>query len=279
MHDYLYSVELSITDLCNMRCVFCPHATTFGNPKNYMSEQTLNVALNHILDFDRPIKIALNGRGEPTLHNNFESMVKILHERIKDTPHYMTMGTNGTKIDKYEHLITYFKRININIYDEHTKPQIKHLVQKYGKRKGINLVLKRTDVTSNFKFNNKTADRFNKFYSNRAGSVTHKITQSKHIPDPKFKSACHKPFGSAYIEYDGSYGLCCDDWDRKLSLSNIYKMSIKEYMIKNNTFKDIATDLLMGNRIQNPCKNCNRNLRWNDEFNETHFESLQKKYL
>lgn len=279
MYKHLISAELSLTDLCNMRCVFCPHSTSFGNPKNYMSEETLHRALDHILEFKQPLKIALNGRGEPSLHKNFETMINILHERTKDTPHYFTMGTNGTRLDRYEHLIPLFRRININIYDEHSKDQIKHLVNKYSRRSNINMLLKRTTIKRNFRLNKDSAETYSKFYSNRAGNVNHLVTQHEQKADPKYGLACHKPFGDVYIEYNGDYGLCCDNWSRELDFSNIFEQSIKEFYTKNNTFRDIAIDLLQGKREQSPCKNCNRKLRWYDEFNETHFEALQREHL
>jgi MoaA/NifB/PqqE/SkfB family radical SAM enzyme len=279
MYKHLLSVELSLTDICNMTCVFCPHSTTFGNPAHYMSEETLHLALDHILEFDQPIKIAINGRGEPTLHTHFESMIQIIYDRIKDTPHFINMSTNAARLNRYEHLIPLFNRINISIYDEHSHKQIKDLVTLYSRVNNINIVLKRTAVSSNYRLNPESSKQYKKIYTNRAGNVNHKLTQQQHVPHPKYASACHKPFSAAFIEYNGNYGLCCDNWSREVSLSNVYEQSIKEAYTKNNTFRDIAIDLLQGKREQFPCKNCNRNLKWNDKLSEAHFKELQREHL
>lgn len=279
MYEYMHSVELSLTDLCNMQCVFCPHSTTFANKANYMSIETLQCSLDHILSLDQSIQITLNGRGEPTLHPEFESLVKLLSSRIASTNHTLSMGTNGARLSKYSHLISMFSRINLNIYDEHSVSEIKNLLNTYSTYSNIRILLKRTDVKKKMILNRAQSSFFIKNFSNRAGSVNHATTCTPFKAHQTYGSACHKPFTSAYIEYNGDYSLCCDDWSRSLKLGNVHKQSIKELYTKNNTFRDIAIDLLHGKREQYPCKNCNRKLRWYDEFSETHFEALQREYL
>ena len=62
------------------------------------------------------------------------------------------------------------------------------------------------------------------------------------------------------IDYDGSYLLCADDFNRKSYSKdlNIYNVSIEDYFI--NRIKSVKMKLINNGRINiSPCNRCNIN--------------------
>jgi radical SAM protein with 4Fe4S-binding SPASM domain len=179
--------------------------------------------------------LSITGRGEPTLHPQFEKYVSIFvgyNWKLK-------MSTNGKKFDRYESFIlNNFHDIHYNCYD--CNPH--DVYEKYGHYKNVKVVAKDLNIW----FPGAT---------NRAGSFS-----TNRYPDDK---RCDVIFHKMFIDIDGTYRLCCEDWDKKISLGNIYEQNIVDYIEDNEQLHKYRKKLIKGNRDISPCISCNYSIECN----------------
>ena len=77
--DFPPSIQIEITSVCNFRCVFCYQADkSFSNNKSgfmgYMEFELFKKIIDELEGNVESITIA--SRGEPTLHKNFDDIIK-----------------------------------------------------------------------------------------------------------------------------------------------------------------------------------------------------------
>lgn len=227
-------IELNVTELCDMTCSFCPRSVGYPNSNLNMSLDTLDVIINHAENLDRDIIFHLSGRGEPTLHPKFSDLLDRL-DRFK-----VKLSTNGNRVDRYLDKINKLMKVDYSIYDQ-SKLTSKQIHSKYN----FHVVDKRTNTKN--------------IYNNRAGSIVSQQTE-QNPSHPKYKLMCEKPFHVVYINYNGDYNLCCNEWFNPTVLENVHTQSIKEYLNDNVILKSFQKDLMKGERKQSPCKGCNKQM-------------------
>lgn len=215
-----------------MKCSFCPRSNGYPNSNLNMTLDTLSVITAHAKELDGDYTFHISGRGEPTLHPKFSDVLDIL------TPFNVKLSTNGNRVDKYLDRIQKLKKVDYSIYDE-SKLTPQEAISKYN----FHVVDKRTTTRNT--------------YHNRAGAINNELTVSN-PRHPKYGLFCEKPFYVVYINYNGDYNLCCNEWDTPTVLENVHTQSIKDYLSKNNILKSFQKDLLKGQRNKSPCKECNK---------------------
>lgn len=98
--DSPYSVLLSPTDYCNIKCVFCPF---HGKVKDgslrkpeIMSFDLYKTIIDQLTEFPNKLRaLIFCGRGEPTLHKNLPEMIRYAKEKnITDSIRLTTNGFN-----------------------------------------------------------------------------------------------------------------------------------------------------------------------------------------
>lgn len=244
MNTHFNTIELNITELCNFKCVFCPRSGDYPNSNLHMSMDVVDKIIEDIKDWGRHFTIFIAGRGEPTLHNNFsELLTKFIDFRDATGLVDICVHTNGAKLDKHLEAMSKLDAFTYNIYDETKSVQQK--IKKYKSLKNINFKDKRTSFTK-------------KKFSSRAGSIElddiFKSKGSTHV----YGKMCKKPFQTIYVNWNGDYNLCCDNWKDIVVLSNIFKESLKDYATHNKKLLDYQEDLLSFNRSMHPCSTCDR---------------------
>ena len=270
MHQFVSKLELSITDLCNFRCVFCPHSTTFPNRANHMSLDTINVCIDHLLELGRDIPITLAGRGEPTLHPQFEEVVKTLISRHGN----VKLFTNGARLSRYKHLIPLFSLVVLDIYDETNN--VRSLVDTYSKYPNIQIDDMRIDRAGKYRLSVKAGKIRHKNtmldVSSRASSVNIEgLTDAYYVRNRKFGDACTRPFTNIFVEWSGNYAICCEDWERTIDFDTVHNISFIEYMSTNANYQNIVSSLLQGKRDKAPCIGCKYNLAFTHLLTESEF--------
>lgn len=123
-------LRISLTDKCNLRCVYCmPEAMTF-RPRHELLQKEEFVRLVHIFAGLGFTKFRLTG-GEPTIHPDFMEIVR----QIAATPgvEKVAMTTNGLRLEEQAQQLVAagMKRVNVSI--DTLDPEKFHKLTRWGK--------------------------------------------------------------------------------------------------------------------------------------------------
>jgi radical SAM protein with 4Fe4S-binding SPASM domain len=235
-------IDISLTELCNRTCIFCPRVTEeqYPNQSLHISTSLLKKIGEELNEIKYQGSIVFAGFGEPMLYPNL--------------------------ID----ILSYFKNIRLEIVtngDTLTSKLIKKLINN-----GVDLIcISMYDGEEQIeKFNNmfKEAGVSSEHYllrdrwhtqedayglklTNRAGMVT--VGQQDEIDLSK---PCYYPHYSMTIDWNGDVLLCVQDWNKKVKMGNIYSQSLLEVW-HSNTMNKYRKQLGNCNREINPCSKCN----------------------
>lgn len=226
--DCFRAIELNISNVCNLRCPFCPQAQGWKNTKiPYMTVETARVLEKQLREFNFKGYICIAGWGEPSLNPDIEEIIDI----FKDFRPQLI--TNGIPLDKevWERL-TKKCQIKISIHDwdnvEYYKEKFKN---------------------TNAWFRNHDAKNPQMNLYNRAGYLNQ--------PVEPITRQCYLMFYKTCIDVDGAYIQCEADWARKSETDKtIFNTSIKEYFTQ--TVNEKRKRMLMDGGRQNfeCCKTC-----------------------
>ena len=239
-------VELNLTELCNLKCGFCPRSTFYPNQNLNMDLATVNLVANQVSELENFQCVVLCGRGEPTLHPNFSEVVEILVEKNINVFLY----TNGARFDQHYNAISKLGVIHYDVYSEDDGDFTEAVVKVKSLPVTHKVVMMKPEdgkirhKWSNGKFKlNSNQD----FVENRAGSMDLDIKL-------KNKRYCKFIEELVFIDWNGDYNLCCQDWKPK-ALSNIYNEDIFTYFNKNKDLQSYKNGIRSGNRLS-PCDVC-----------------------
>lgn len=236
-------IELSLIDVCNRACSFCPKSDDNLAPDTYqkMSKKLIDKLHDDLKKMKYRGSIALCGYGEPLLHKDIEYIVKKL-SRVAD----IEIVTNG---DPLSHTIIQklYKakaaRLLISMYDGPEQ------IQKFKD------MIKKSDVPEDFiilrdRWYAKT-ENFGVKLTNRAGTIKtgNQIENGVH-------TICYYPSYQILIDWNGDIFLCPQDWQRRQTMGNMMQEDV--FAIWNSKIiKKYRIDLLQGKRCNNPCSSCN----------------------
>lgn len=227
-------IELNLTELCDMKCTFCPRSEGYPNSNLHMSLETIDVIVSQLREVNHNFVIHLSGRGEPTLHKHFDKVL----DKLSDFS--VKMSTNGNRVDQYlDKINKNLYKVYYSIYDE-SKLTIEEAKAKY-----------------NFLILDKRTSNKKQKYHNRAGDIENDFTKNN-PHHPKYGLFCEKPFTIVYINYNGDYNLCCNEWHNPTVMGNVHDQSIKDFFNNNPILQKFKNDLLNGTRSYSPCNNCNK---------------------
>ena len=77
-------VELSLIDVCNRKCIFCPKSNTEVAPDTFqkMSRNIIDKIHDQLIEINFKGTISLSGYGEPLLHKDISYIVKKLSNTV-----------------------------------------------------------------------------------------------------------------------------------------------------------------------------------------------------
>lgn len=162
-------------------------------------------------------------------------------------PHlWIKVSTNGSRIDKYYDLYKQLDNVNFSVYDE-SKIGFEEAKIRYPE-------IRVSDRTTDKVMANPKEFRI---LNNRGGSVPDEnINRNAYKGHKHWGKICHKPFNMIYVNWDGDYVLCCNDWRKTDHFSNIHDVSMKEFWNTDEGLKEYRTELMNGRRTKNPCSTC-----------------------
>ena len=266
--DFLWCVEVHLTELCNMKCSFCPRAHGYPNLNQHMTLDTFKLVIDQMSTFDfsdrtnwspniqkglwlepeGKLRLHFAGRGEPALHPQFREILEYaIFRRDTDMPHlWIKVSTNGSRIDEYYDLYKKLDNVNFSVYDE-SKISFQNARSKYPD-------IRVSDRTTKSVFENPKKFRI---LNNRGGSVPlEDINRDEYKGHSKWGKICHKPFNMIYVNWDGDYVLCCNDWRKTDHFTNIHDVSMKEFWNNDPGLNAYRQELINGRRTYQPCKTC-----------------------
>lgn len=237
-------VEVNPTELCNRTCSFCPRVDpeVYPNQNLHMTRKTLTAVVDDLYAHNYQGRIVFSGMGEPILNKDILNLIRIAKGKIKD----IQMYTNGDKIlnDEWytleEFIDAGLTSIFIDVYD--SKEQHQQWEKKIHKLKHI------IPIHLSAKYNFPI-----KVFTNRAGTV-----KTEGIPQDVLRQPCFLPHTKAFIDWDGSLLLCCNDWARaagrfgNVNDTPLHKLWLSDEM--NEVRRKLMRDRINGG---DPCNVCN----------------------
>lgn len=240
---YINRIELNTTELCNLKCSFCPRGHGYPNQNKHMSVATARTIREQLDDVGYKRYVSITGRGEPTLTNKFDEILDVM---LCDAEYKTYMYTNGYKLDQFEQYIPLFWKVYVDVYST-SVDEYNEITDKYQQYDNVQVMHKPDTGEGYHEYNQKTSGRF----SNRGGYM--KGEAHGH------NNPCAFVFNKLFINWNGDYNLCCDDWHEQIVMSNISEQTIYQYVEENETLAKYRHSHLTGGRCNlDVCRGCTR---------------------
>jgi len=236
-------IELSLIDVCNRSCSFCPKSDENVAPDTYqkMSKKLIDKMHDDLKKINYRGVLTLCGYGEPLLHKEIEYICKKLSKVSS-----VEIVTNGDPLN-YKVIQKLYNanlsRLLISMYDGPEQViKFKTMIKKSGVPEDFVILRDRWYTET---------ENFGVKLTNRAGTIStgNQIGNDVH-------TVCYYPSYQFLIDWNGDIFLCPQDWQRRQAMGNMMQESLFEIWM-SKIMKKYRVDLLNGKRVNNPCKSCN----------------------
>ena len=236
-------IELSLIDVCNRSCSFCPKSDEKVAPDTYqkMSKKLIDKMHDDLKKINYRGFLTLCGYGEPLLHKEIEYICKKLSKVSS-----LEIVTNGDPLN-YKVIQKLYNanlsRLLISMYDGPEQViKFKTMIKKSGVPEDFVILRDRWYTET---------ENFGVKLTNRAGTIStgNQIGNDVH-------TVCYYPSYQFLIDWNGDIFLCPQDWQRRQAMGNMMQESLFEIWM-SKIMKKYRVDLLNGKRVNNPCKSCN----------------------
>ena len=217
------TITVNVTEYCQLCCPYCPHGYGYV-PRGSMEWETAAALIQRIKESNFKGRVSISGNGEPTL---WPYLLDFLTELPDDVDKQVisngiTEGYDFRELGKHCRLI----------------------ISKHNKDAELDIgdaIVRDCDPDS---------PGYELTLTNRGGYIKDEV---------KNRGLCTIPFYKMFVDYDGSYLLCCDDWLRKSKTEgwNVFDMSIDEYFYDKLQAK--KCELATLGRVSEPCSMCTAN--------------------
>ena len=236
-------IELSIIDVCNRACIFCPKSDSKIAPNTYqkMKMPLINKITSNLKKIKFKGSVTLCGYGEPLLHKDIYEISRKLSECS-----FVEVVTNGDPLNPSIIKNLYNSNVNkllISLYDG--PEQIKKF-----KKMTIEAGVPSDFVILRDRWYDAKKD-FGVKLTNRTGTIKIGNQDSNET-----FTYCYYPSYSVMIDWDGNVYLCPQDWQRKISMGNIMQTNFFDIW-KDKMISKYRKNLLAGKRCDSPCNECN----------------------
>lgn len=236
-------IELSLIDVCNRKCVFCPKANEDIAPDTYqsMSRMMIDKIHDQLSEINFSGTVSLCGYGEPLLHKDINYIVEKLSKISK-----VEIITNGDVLTSKKLQTLYLSKVSKVLVSMYDGPE---QIEKFEKIAREANVPKET-----FILRDRWYDKYNDFgvkLTNRAGT----ISEGNQDKINKYKK-CFYPTYQFLIDWNGNIYLCPQDWQRRMPMGNMLQETILEIWT-GKIISKFRKNLIKGNRCDKPCTKCN----------------------
>lgn len=236
-------VELSLIDVCNRKCVFCPKSNEDVAPDTYqmMNRAIIDKIHDQLKEIEFNGTISLCGYGEPLLHKDINYIIKKL-SKVSN----VEVITNGDVLNAknlQEIFLAKASKVLVSMYDG---------PEQIDKFKNI---ARQANVPSEmFILRDRWYDKYNDFgvkLTNRAGTIKEGDQEKVDVT-----KKCFYPTYQFLIDWNGNIFLCPQDWHRRISVGNMMQDTIANIWTGKILTK-FRKNLLLGQRCNSPCNKCN----------------------
>ena len=236
-------IELSIIDVCNRSCSFCPKSDPKVAPNTHqrMQMNLIEKLAEELKEIKYKGSVVLCGYGEPMLHKDINLICKKLSEVS-----YVEVVTNGDTLKPKQIKELYVNNVNkllISMYDG------EHQIQKFNEMINVSKVPKDFVILRDRWYDAKKD--YGLKLTNRTGTIN--IGDQEEIG--KYKK-CFYPSYQFLIDWNGDIFLCPQDWQRRVTMGNMMQEHIFEIWTGKIMTK-FRKDLIYGKRNNSPCTLCN----------------------
>ena len=236
-------VELSLIDVCNRKCIFCPKSNEDVAPDTYqkMSRNIIDKIHDDLIEINFSGTISLCGYGEPLLHKDINYIIEKLSNA--GNVEIITNGDVLTSKNLQGLFLSKASKVLISMYDGPEQiEKFKNMIR--------NANVPEELVILRDRWYDKQND-FGVKLTNRAGTIT--TGDQEEIGNHK---NCNYPSYQFLIDWNGDIFLCPQDWQRRVSMGNIMQSNIYEIWT-GNTLSKFRKNLINGKRCNKPCSDCN----------------------
>ena len=236
-------VELSLIDVCNRKCSFCPKSNELVAPDTFQSMNRTLIQKIHdeLININFKGAIALCGYGEPMLHKDINWIVKTLSNTAP--VEIITNGDSLTSKKIQDLYLAGVSKVLISMYDGPEQIEKFETMTK-------NANVPKDVVILRDRWYNADSD-FGVKLTNRAGT----IETGNQISKNKF-TKCFYPAYQFLVDWNGDVFLCPQDWQRRVTMGNMMQENIFNIW-KGKMMSKYRKKLIQGKRDCSPCNKCN----------------------
>lgn len=271
-------LQIENTNLCNARCIMCPHTFMKRKKKTMSQEEFENIVKKIMEDFPSIKTVIITGFGEPLVDKDLIKKIKFLNKNYLKLQ--IDIYTNASLLNKKfsEELLkrkTHKINFSINATEKNYK-KITGLDYKKVRENILYFVKRKKELGKEFplvnfslmiiKENEKDIKDFIKLWSPYGDSVMTYLPldwagnkKIETVETPLFnkkKWPCLPLWQNITIDVDGDVIMCCQDYESKVKFGNVLKQPIKEIM-NSPKFKKIREMHKKGIYSMDICKTCN----------------------
>ena len=238
-------IELSLIDVCNRACSFCPKSDESIAPNTHqrMTMTLIDKLVEDLKKINYEGAFCLCGYGEPMLHKEFYEIINKL-----GVVGGVEIITNGDLVNK-KTLIKLFEskatKLIISLYDGPEQIiKFKALIKEFNIPEDF-VILRDRWYSDKIDYGVKL--------TNRVGTVS--VGNQPDVKDYT-KTKCFYTAYQMLIDWNGDVFLCPQDWQRRQTMGNIMQSDIFDIW-KGPILSKYRRKLLGGDRNLNPCNQCN----------------------
>jgi radical SAM protein with 4Fe4S-binding SPASM domain len=270
-------LQIENTNLCNAKCIMCPHSIMKRKGK-VMALEKFKRVLDNVLESYRIEKLTITGFGEPFVDKDLIKKIKYVNKKypklkteIYTNASLLTKGMTDkllkTKFEKVTFSVNGTKRIYKKImgldYDN-TKRNILYFLQQKKKLKhpvltNISLMILKEnekDIRNFIMFWRPFAESVRVYAPSDWSGTLKNLEMIQKIPFKEKRWPCFALWNNLTIDVDGNVIMCCRDYESRVKFGNVLKKDIKE--IRNSKkFQELLKKQLNFDFKTAVCKSCN----------------------
>ena len=288
-------VHVETTNICNLRCIHCPHADVHNIFPDYTPQNISMDLWRRIVDevSQYPSSLRLTPDGEPLLLKDFVEQVAYAQQK---EVHSFSLNTNGSLLegDKAEVLLCpgsarISVEVSLDAFFRDTYEKIRvggdypriirnimNFVSERDRRKLDNVKLL-VSIVQQPEVPEGELELFNRFWSQVADKViirnyvdTKGLTPKKKVDERVVKERwpCLVLFTRLVVTWDGRVRFCPDDWCKTTTITTLDEAGSLKAIWQSEKFRELRRQHLEGT-FENPtCATCTdwKVIRWGSDY-------------